>query len=135
MKKTFAPVTSQTQTLLARHFSTAESLPPPCPCNHFTSNYIPSHNMQDKENKVLCFIQMMSLTAHAPTSTRAHKSYYFLQIFTAKCLSSNKKVSGIHMKESTKLKITVNSQLIFTVSANYSSHVTACLKLILRIFL
>ena len=78
---------------------------------------------------------MMSLTAHATTSTHAHKSYYFLQIFTAKCLWSNKKVSGIYIKKSTKLKIMINSQLIFTVSDNYSSHVTACLKIILRIFL
>jgi hypothetical protein len=103
------------------------------PCNHSTSNYIPSHNLQDEENNVPYFSQMMSLTARATTSTQK-------LLFPAKYLLLNvcgaiKKVNGIYIKKSTKLKIMINSQLIFTVSGNYSSHVTACLKIILRIFL
>jgi len=110
-------VNNQTKNLPARHFSTAETLPPPSPCKHSTSNNVPSHNMQDKENNVLYFIQMTSLTAHASKSTHAHKRYYLLHKFTAKCLWSNKKVCGIYINKWTKLKITINSQLIFTVSA------------------
>jgi hypothetical protein len=99
MKKTFAPVNDQSKTLLAIHFSTEETLPPPCPCNHSTSNYVPSHNMPDGQNNVLYFIQMMSLTEHVSTSSHAYKRYYFLYIFTAKCLWSNKNVTGIYIKE------------------------------------
>jgi len=92
-------VNNQTKNLPARHFSTAETLPPPSPCKHSTSNNVPSHNMQDKENNVLYFIQMTSLTAHASKSTHAHKRYYLLHKFTAKCLWSNKKVCGIYINK------------------------------------
>lgn len=95
----FAQVTSQTKTLLNRHFSAEETLFP-CPFSHSTSNYVPSHNMQDRRNNVPVFYtkdvpycKCKRMHAHA------HKMYYLLYTFTIKCLWRNQKVSGIYINE------------------------------------